>query len=156
MACRLSQRLLAAERPYTPFESLEIPAEERCGAFAVKCGEDAFLLAAKDGWRFCDNASGSTITASDTLPASDGLTGWHAELAYAPEEIAVCSFEKDALLFEDEELPVRIAMLRPDLFLVTGDEGCLALVLDTGRFLFYGCANGIPVGGYIRNMPQDS
>ncbi|MBR0144229.1 MAG: hypothetical protein IJM21_08640 [Clostridia bacterium] len=156
MAGSLIGRLLAAERPFTPFESLELPEETRRGAYAVKCEEDAFLLVGKDGWRFFDAAKGSAITASDPLPPSDALTGWRAELAFAPEEIAVCVFKKDAILFEGERLPVRIGALRPGLFLVSGAEGKLVLILDTDRFLFYGGADGAPVGGYVKNMPQDS
>ena len=156
MAGSLIGRLLAAERPFTPFESLELPEETRRGDFAVKCEEDAFLLVGKAGWRFFDAAKGSVITASDALPPSDALMGWRAELAFAPEEIADCVFDRDAILFNGEKLPVRIGELRPGLLLVSGNEGKLVLVFDTGRFLFYGGADGVPIGGYVKNMPQDS
>ena len=153
---KLLQCLLSAEMPYTPFESLELPEETEKGTYVVKCEEDAYLLVSKDGWRFFDRASGSSVSDPGVLPASRELAGWRAELSYAPDRVAVCDFGADSLTCEGEVLPVRIASLRPGLILAAGTDGRFALVVDTARFLFYGSADGTPFGGCVRNMPQDS
>ena len=82
---------------------------------------------------------------------------------------------KHPLVVGAEQAQTRIVMLDPDVvspepakivwewkpakdakLKAAGLAGRFALVLDAARFLFYGSADGVPFGGCVRNMPQDS
>ena len=148
-------QIAACKTLYRPFESLELPEKERDGAFAVKCAEDLFLLTDDNGFRLLDENEGHTYSLDALPPASGDLSGWHAELAFAPGYVLPCDFADDAVSLGGDSLPVSVGLIRPSFYLVTGKAEPLILVLDVSRFLFYGCVQGERVGGYVKNMPQN-
>ena len=148
------QKLLIAPGPrYLSPESLELPEETRKGFFAVKCGEDAYLLTGKEGWRFV--AKGRELSEKSEVPASDALSGWRAELSLSPLLTVPALFGRGFLCFEDRKIPLRTSEILPGFFLSFSEEEKLVLVLDRERFLFYGAVGDERFSGYVRNMPQE-
>ncbi len=138
------RRIAGADRPYAPPASLELAEDDG----AIKCGE-ALYLSGKGGKNLFYH--GGMTFAPETLPLTDELSGWTAELAMAPALVLPCDFGDGTASIEGGRLECR--KLGEKLYVLTA-EGSVIL-LDTSRFLLYGFVGGKAAGGYIRNIEQD-